>query len=60
MKKQSDLKRKEQEFEEGDWVYLGLQPYQQNSVTHRRNLKLAPRFFGPFRVTQRVGSVAYK
>ncbi|KAF5472094.1 hypothetical protein F2P56_008836 [Juglans regia] len=30
------------------------------SVAHRRNLKLSPRFYGPFPIIQKVGSVAYK
>lgn len=39
---------------------LRLQPYRQTSITAHRALKLAPRFYGPFRVVRRVGEVAYE
>jgi hypothetical protein len=41
-------------------VYLRLQPYHHKSVASRKNLKLSLRFFGPFQVLQRIGSIAYK
>ena len=41
-------------------VYLKVQPYIQSSVATRQNQKLSFRFFGPYRVLQRVGKVAYK
>jgi hypothetical protein len=44
----------------GDWVYLRLQPYRQNSIAVRKHLKLSPRFFGPFKVLSKIGIVAYK
>lgn len=60
MKLYADRKRKERSFEVGEWVYLRLQPYRHSSVALHQNLKLSPRFFGPFQIIQKVGEVAYK
>lgn len=49
-KAQADGKRRDIEFKVGDLVYLKLRPYQQISVAKKRNEKLAPRFYGPFKV----------
>lgn len=60
MKVQSNRHRTEREFTVGDWVYLMLQPYRQSSVAHSPSQKLAPRFYGPYQVVKRIGTVAYK
>lgn len=60
MKLQADKHQTEKEFQVGDWVYVRLQPYRQTSVDNRRSPKLAPRYYGPFPVMERIGSVAYK
>ena len=53
-------KRSERTFEAGDKVFLCLQPYKQTTVAFKGNRKLSPQFFGPYKVLQRVGQVAYK
>ncbi|TXG49270.1 hypothetical protein EZV62_025145 [Acer yangbiense] len=55
-----DKKRIEREFTIGEWVYLRLQPYRKAIVVLHRNLKLAPRYFGPYQVIARIGKVAYR
>ncbi|KAF5459666.1 hypothetical protein F2P56_019593 [Juglans regia] len=60
MKFFADQRRTKRSFEIGEWVYLRLQPYRQNSVLRRRNLKLYPRFFRPFKILQKLGTVAYR
>ncbi|KAJ9552773.1 hypothetical protein OSB04_016818 [Centaurea solstitialis] len=60
MKQQADKHRSERSFEPGMWVYLKLQPYMQNSLRIHKHSKLTPKYFGPFLIMGKVGSVAYK
>ena len=60
MKLQADQHRSNRVFEVGDWVYLRLQPYKQQSIAHKASHKLSPRFYGPFQVLQRIGVATYK
>jgi hypothetical protein len=60
MKHQADKGRTERLFEVEDLVFLRLQAYIQSSMAPRANQKLAFKFFGPFPVVWKVGSVAYR
>ncbi|KAJ0014982.1 hypothetical protein Pint_20217 [Pistacia integerrima] len=60
MKRVYDGTHREREFSLGDWVYLKLQPYKQASLALRRNMKIAPKYYGPFKIIEKLGRVAYK
>lgn len=60
MKFYADKNRSFREFQLQDWVYLKVQPYVQSSVAKRANHKLSFRYYDPFQILQKVGSVAYK
>lgn len=60
MKQTKDQHKVERSFEIGDMVYHKLQPYRQNSVSMRKNLKLASKYYGPYRILQKIGAAAYK
>ncbi|WVZ70714.1 LOW QUALITY PROTEIN: hypothetical protein U9M48_019357 [Paspalum notatum var. saurae] len=57
-KSYSDKRRRPLVFEKGDHVYLRVSPMK---GVHRFGVKgkLAPRYIGPFKITERCGSVAY-
>jgi len=59
MKTQADKHRSDRSFSVGDFIYLKLQPYIQSSVATRSSNKLSFRYFGPYRITAKVGLVAY-
>lgn len=47
-------------FQVGNMVYLKLQPHSQQTISQKTLYKLGCRYYGPFRVSGRLGEVAYK
>ena len=60
MKLVADSKRQDYQFSVGDKVLLKLQPYTQSTIANRPYPKLAYKYFGPYTMLERVGSVAYR
>lgn len=60
MKQLADRKRSDREFAIGDYVFMKLQPYRQFSLRKHAFHKLNPKYYGPYKVTDRVGKVAYQ
>ena len=60
MKSQANKHRQARSFVVGDWVYLRLQPYRQKTLAYKGKWKLSPRYFGPFKVIQKVRFVSYR
>ncbi|GJX69303.1 putative reverse transcriptase domain-containing protein [Tanacetum coccineum] len=58
-KSYADLKRKPMEFQVGDRVMLKVSPWK-GVVRFGKRGKLNPRYVGPFKVLEKIGSVAYK
>lgn len=55
MKHQEDKSRRELLLAPKDMVYLRLQPYRQHSLAKKLNEKLAPRYYGPYKVLSKIG-----
>ena len=60
MKKYDDLKRREVQYNVGELVLLKVRPYRQTSLRKKRNEKLSPKFFEPYKIVAWIGPVAYK
>jgi hypothetical protein len=61
MKQQENQHHSERSFEVGDWVFLRLQPHKQISLKQaKKDNKLSPKYYAPYKVLQNIGTMAYK
>ena len=58
-KSYADNRRRKLEFSVGDFVFIRVSPMK-GVVRFSRSGKLAPRYIGPFPITERIGSMAYR
>ncbi|KAA3484322.1 DNA/RNA polymerases superfamily protein [Gossypium australe] len=58
-KSYADLKRKDIEFAIGDRVFLKVSPWKKVLWFGKKG-KLSPRFIGTYKITERVGPIAYR
>ncbi|KAD4585289.1 hypothetical protein E3N88_22890 [Mikania micrantha] len=60
MKQYAYMNRSERNFEPGNWVYLKFRPFVHTTLKNNKDSKLAPKYFGPFLIIEKIGKVAYK
>ena len=61
MKQEANQHHSERSFNVGDWVFLRLQPYKLMSFKNtKKDNKLPPKYYGPYKVLQKTSSMAYK
>ncbi|XP_004297864.1 PREDICTED: uncharacterized protein LOC101310312 [Fragaria vesca subsp. vesca] len=58
-KSYADNRRRDLEFQVGDWVFLKLSPWK-GVIRFGKRGKLSPSYIGPYEITERVGPVAYR
>jgi hypothetical protein len=60
MKRAHDKKRSDMEFAVGDWVWLRLNQRAATFVRTTGPSKLGAKFFGPYQVSVKIGSISYQ
>jgi hypothetical protein len=60
MKRQYDRVHRPLEFAVGDWVWMRLHLRLAASLTGGAARKLARKFYGPYKILERIGSLAYR
>ena len=59
MKHFVDVKRIDTTFQVGDYTFVKLQPHHQTSLKLQKTNKLGLHYFGPLKILEKIGNVAY-
>lgn len=59
MKLTTNANRRDVSYAVGDWVYVKLRPYRQVSLFGAKYHKLGKRYYGPYKITEAIGPVAF-
>lgn len=60
MKASAKTHRRDVSYNVGDWVYVKVRPYRQQSLSGSRYQKLGKRYYGPFQISAVINPVAYR
>jgi hypothetical protein len=60
MKQAHDKKHRDLEFTVGEWAWLRLNQRAATAIRSGNQSKLRPKYFGPYIIQERIGSLAYK
>ncbi|MCI49766.1 hypothetical protein A2U01_0071010, partial [Trifolium medium] len=60
MKSRADKRKMDRSFVCGEWVFVKLRAHRQQSVVSRINAELAARYYGPYPIMEKVGTIAYR
>jgi hypothetical protein len=60
IKQSYDKNHRDVHFEVGDWVWLRLHQRSAVAIKDKTAANLAPRYYGPYEVLERIGSLAYR
>lgn len=60
VKATTDKHRRDVQYNVNYLVYVKLKPYRIHSLAKKPNEKLGTQYFGPFKITKRIGIIAYQ